>query len=282
MRFSKKAVFRHGRLEQVSRDIHTLSPIVRFKVGGEFFFTSLLQFASSDVLSAQLESLEAGQDVYLGAHRLEDGTFWLHWLNVPEKFELAPHSPEKATSSAWGKALLWACVAVAGVVFGAVISWDAKTGGMNILGSVMLVGGIVGGILSFDNVVAAFGNSSEVSLAMHRGLENLRDSLARGHAWNVHGSISLPESAPLRVQNELPAGVSHCRIDQARVCENTITRPTGRGSVSVDFLVYDFVCGDEMVSWPVVDVCEEPLLPAFRRRHPPRIKSPCRSGNARL
>lgn len=270
MRFSKKTIFRHGRLEHASRDFHASSPVVRFRIDGEFFFTSLLQFDAPDRLSEELMTLEAGQEVFLGAHALDDGGYWLHWLKAPGVIELVPAPPEEAARVAWDKVAGWGFAMAAALALAIVMLLGGGSGMVVVMGSLLLIGGAICGIFAFDGVGVLLNSASSIGRIMHQGLERLNAALEEGGAWDTPGlgPSTAPQSPP--PPTGLPSELTLCQIDHARVNERRIRRPAGRGSVAVDFLVYDFDCAREPVSWLVRDeTYSTTSMPAFRRRHPP-------------
>lgn len=58
----------------------------RILAGDKVFYTNSKQFADAQVLN----HLVAGDRIYIGAHQLADGSYWLHWLVAPEKGSLQP------------------------------------------------------------------------------------------------------------------------------------------------------------------------------------------------
>lgn len=180
MRFTKKPVFRHGRLEQMSRDFNEHSFLVRFKVDGEFFFTNLLHFENADDLSERLNELEVGRKVFLGAHRLDDGGFWLHWLKAPGRFQLVPMTQEKAVETALQKLVPWGCAALAGVVLGLALVVGGGSGGAAVLGALLFAGGIICGVTAYEGAAVLLNNATAIDTIMREGLERLDAALAEG------------------------------------------------------------------------------------------------------
>lgn len=58
----------------------------RILAGNKVFYTYSQQFLDAKVLN----QLVAGDRIYIGAHQLADGSYWLHWLVSPEKGLLQP------------------------------------------------------------------------------------------------------------------------------------------------------------------------------------------------
>lgn len=58
----------------------------RILAGDKVFYTYSKQFTDAKVLNR----LVAGDRIYIGAHQLIDGSYWLHWLVSPEKGSLQP------------------------------------------------------------------------------------------------------------------------------------------------------------------------------------------------
>lgn len=276
MRFSqKKVAFRRGRLEQISRDSYENSFFIRFKVDGEFFFTNLLLFESADELLERVNGLAAGQEVFLGAHQLDDGSFWLHWLKIPGSIALVPLPSGEAARKAREKVRTWGlgaplCFVLAFVVlFGGGIS-----GGTALFSVLLLVGGAICAVNASDGAAVLVNSATSVDKLMRRGLESLNASLADGRAWEVPGLERGFASEPSLPEN-LPDELRLCQIGRVHVQSSKVSaaiiRPGGgRGRITVDFLVYTFLCGDESVSWAVRDeTCSALRTPAFRRRHSP-------------
>ncbi|WP_260513772.1 hypothetical protein [Serratia fonticola] len=62
------------------------SKLRRILAGDKVFYTYSKQFLDAKVLN----QLVSGDRIYVGAHQLADGSYWLHWLVSPEKGELQP------------------------------------------------------------------------------------------------------------------------------------------------------------------------------------------------
>lgn len=58
----------------------------RILAGDKVFYTYSRQFLEANVLNRLVE----GDRVYIGAHQLADGSYWLHWLASEEKGVLQP------------------------------------------------------------------------------------------------------------------------------------------------------------------------------------------------
>ncbi|SUC79280.1 Uncharacterised protein [Providencia stuartii] len=58
----------------------------RILAGDKVFWMYAKQFEDISVA----EKLTEGERVYIGAHPLADGTFWLHWLVAPDHGTLQP------------------------------------------------------------------------------------------------------------------------------------------------------------------------------------------------
>lgn len=63
----------------------------RIQAGDKVFYTYSDQFADASVL----EKLVAGDRVYIGAHRLADGSYWLHWLVSEQQGILQPQAADE-------------------------------------------------------------------------------------------------------------------------------------------------------------------------------------------
>ncbi|MDR1109373.1 MAG: hypothetical protein LBP92_01430 [Deltaproteobacteria bacterium] len=298
---SKPVIFRQGRLELVSRDFYALSPIIRLKVDGEFFFASLLQFRNPDdslETVGRLEALslaEPGLEVCLGAHRLDDGSFWLHWLKCQGRPDLTPPPPGQAVDrardkplawtgllgllplppgqavdKAWHKLLAWTGLMVAALLVAALLILGTKTGGTVIVGSLFLCGAIFCGAIAFGSLAVLLNKASPEDKAARLGLESLEAALAEGHPWQTSGLGPAATDPPPEIPRNLPPGLSVSRVDHALVRRETVQRSTGQSPIIVDYLIYDFMADGKPVSWPVMDTtCWRSKMPAFRRAHPP-------------
>lgn len=277
MKYSKKSVFRHGRLEHVSRDSNPDSPFVRIAVDGEFFFTNLMRFENPDDIRNRVSDLPSGQEVFLGAHRLADGSFWLHWLKAPGRLDLIPPSPEKAVPSAWGKALLWVIGTPLCFLLGvAFIASGVLDGGLwhTLLGTPFIIGGVLCAAKGWEGAAVLLNSATSLDKSMRRGLEALNTALADGHAWDVPGLEPGTAITPPSLPEALPEGVRLCRAERVEVHKKSVnTNVVGSKSSSatkVDFLVYTFPCNGETVNWAVKDeTLGSHHMLAFRRRHPP-------------
>ncbi|MGL5386715.1 MAG: hypothetical protein ACRDCA_12830 [Serratia sp. (in: enterobacteria)] len=63
----------------------------RILAGDKVFYTYSDQFADASVL----DKLVSGDRVYIGAHRLADGSYWLHWLVSEQKGILQPQAADE-------------------------------------------------------------------------------------------------------------------------------------------------------------------------------------------
>ncbi|HHR6046511.1 TPA: hypothetical protein ACS70H_003471 [Providencia alcalifaciens] len=88
-------------------DCHDIAPSFegkchRIQAGNKTFYTYKSQFNNIDVL----EKLQAGDKLFIGAHQLIDGTYWLHWLISPEKGDLKPNLMKRNKFSSFLKILI--------------------------------------------------------------------------------------------------------------------------------------------------------------------------------
>lgn len=107
-------------LEKIDREAAD-NQYLRIKADGRFFFAHALLLRDT----SDLPRLRPGQELFVGAHRLGDGCFWLHWLRTASGLELAPGDDEalaarKENAVAVGKTLLViGCAALAALLFAA-------------------------------------------------------------------------------------------------------------------------------------------------------------------
>jgi hypothetical protein len=157
------------------------------------------------------------------------------------------------------------------LLFAAMLIFGAKTGGALVAGSFMFCGAFICGCVAFDGLAVLLNKASPEDKAARLGLESLEAALSSGRPWQTPGLGPAPVDQPPDIPLDLPPGLGVSRVDHAVVHEQFIRRPTLRGgSLTLKYLIYDFMVDGEPVSWPVGDKTSNLAeMPAFRRAHPP-------------
>ncbi|HIE4240183.1 TPA: hypothetical protein ACXM6N_003616 [Serratia marcescens] len=157
--------------------------LVRIIAAGQTFFFYRDDFSDSENL---LATLATGDRVKIGAHRLQDGSYWLHWLLHETKGRLEPDRTLKYKLKYF--ALLVLGAALAGGFPAAFFIMDGEDSWLTIvLFFIAVIAGLVGiGMVLFVG--------SELLLIGHRGRRRLLKALDRvlqGQDVTPPGSLSL-------------------------------------------------------------------------------------------
>ena len=285
MAFSQEVIFRHGHLEQVSCDLCVFSSIVRFKIDGEFFFTDLRAFDSREKLTIQLNDLEVGQEVFLGAHLLADGSFWLHWLKAPGRIELIPPPPEKNIETAWKKLTIWGTVALLGLIFSGILFFSNDMDKMG-WGVLLFICSVTCLTYVCGYIGALVNNAGTTARRLRQGLERLNAAQAEGRPWNMPELGASTAISPPEIPDELPRELRLCRVDHAQVLRKSATHKiflvlmymVRMKKITIDYLIYTFDCEGVSVSWSVQDIVSVRNngprdKPVSRIIHPPFLAS---------
>lgn len=248
------------------------SHLWRILAGDKVFYAYSHQFADAKVL----KSLVAGDGVYIGAHQLADGSYWLHWLVSAEKGALQPNSVESGYPYAMLK--LISSIAVLG---------------LSALGYFMLPNVWVMLLLL---VIFCFGcwwcmaSLHAVSVSTSRRMRRLlqgfeqvfNGDVSRCHStanllpasWD--GKASLPNDEPDNDFDRLQAS-DFAVSDRVTLCcvRGEATRLTARrdftgsGRSQREFIDYQFTCNATRFSFHSgYNTLTEDLDPLFFRQHP--------------
>lgn len=82
----KKVSFFTLQFQQYDRNPPEDVNLQRVLAGNKVFYTKADQFTNANLLN----TLKVGDSVHIGAHRLNDGSYWMHWLHHKEKGALDP------------------------------------------------------------------------------------------------------------------------------------------------------------------------------------------------
>lgn len=275
MRRAKIAVFRHGHLERFSRDLNEDSAVVRLRVDGEFFFTDLRQFTGHQGLSGLFEKLEAqgaGQELFLGGHRLDDGSFWLHWLIIPGKLELMPAQPDDSARASRSRLIVWTFFTVLFVLAGAGILFSGTHNSLALAAATLLFcGGVAGcGWGALKAAVELAHSGSAIAVEMYRGWTSCLSSLAEGRVWQTPGLGPAEVFTPPPLPAKRPRGTTRVHLDGAWSSDSASIMPTGYSAGTIHFVVYNFVHQGQTFSWVAgsLTAIEETKPPSCRNGHP--------------
>lgn len=175
--------FFHVTVEQCASQQTAPDNLVRIIASGQTFFFYRDDFSDSENLLARLA---AGDRVKIGAHRLQDGSYWLHWLLHSTKGRLEPDRTLKYKLKYF--ALLVLGAALTGGFPAAFFIMDREDSWLTIaLFFIAIIAGLIGiGLVLFVG--------SELLLIAHRGRRRLLRALDRvllGQDVTPPGSLSL-------------------------------------------------------------------------------------------
>jgi hypothetical protein len=225
----------------------------RILAGDKVFYTYSDQFADISVL----DKLVSGEAVYIGAHQLADGSYWLHWLVSEEKGILQAQAVEEPNPSRLILQMLGSAALI--VLTGYGFTWLPSLWGAVIL-MLALGCGVWGCFSSFAQLTV---NASRRSRQSLRGLEQVM----RGDVALCQTSGALP---PIPSNNKLMS-------DQAILsCVPSIaTRVSARretidcGEYQREAIDYQFSCSAGRLTFRTgVDPLIENLNPLLLREHP--------------
>lgn len=225
----------------------------RILAGDKVFYTYSDQFADISVL----DKLVAGEGVYIGAHQLADGSYWLHWLVSAEKGILQAQAVDEPNPSR----LILQMVGSAGLIGLAVygFTWLPNLWVAVIL-MLVLSCGIWGCFSSFTQWTM---NASRRACQSLQGLEQV-----------MHGDVALCQTSG--VQPPVPSN-DKLMSDQAILsCVQSIaTRVSARreiigsGEYQREVIDYQFSCSAGRLTFRTgVDPMIENLNPLLLREHP--------------
>lgn len=250
--------------------------LVRIIASGQTFFFYRDDFSDSENLLARLAT---GDRVKIGAHRLQDGSYWLHWLLHGTKGRLEPDRALKYKLKYFALLLLGAVLA--GGFPAAFFIMDGEDSWLTIvLFFIAIIAGLIGiGIVLFVG--------SELLLIGHRGRRRLLRALDRvlqGQDVTPPGSLSLkipgikyravradavPATTPLQTAPPLPDGVETSGIETVNalnyeLCQYEIPRQVQY----LDTYAWRQKETHFALTTRALNVPNTKLHPVFRRQHP--------------
>lgn len=250
--------------------------LVRIIASGQTFFFYRDDFSDSENLLARLAT---GDRVKIGAHRLQDGSYWLHWLLHGTKGRLEPDRTLKYKLKYFALLLLGAVLA--GGFPAAFFIMDGEDSWLTIvLFFIAIIAGLIGiGIVLFVG--------SELLLIGHRGRRRLLRALDRvlqGQDVTPPGSLSLkipgikyravradavPATTPLQTAPPLPDGVETSGIETVNalnyeLCQYEIPRQVQY----LDTYAWRQKETHFALTTRALNVPNTKLHPVFRRQHP--------------
>ncbi|MBZ0047211.1 hypothetical protein [Serratia sp. EWG9] len=250
--------------------------LVRIIASGQTFFFYRDDFSDSENL---LATLATGDRVKIGAHRLRDGSYWLHWLLHGTKGRLEPDRTLKYKLKYF--ALLVLGAALAGGFPAAFFIMDREDSWLTIaLFFIAIIAGLIGiGMVLFVG--------SELLLIGHRGRRRLLRALDRvllGQDVTPPDSLSLkipgiryravrkdavPTTAPLQTALPLPDGIEASGIETVNALHYELYQTEYRQrTYSVDTYALQLQGEHYALAVRSVNVWSTKLHPVFRRRHP--------------
>lgn len=250
--------------------------LVRIIASGQTFFFYRDDFSDSENLLARLAT---GDRVKIGAHRLQDGSYWLHWLLHGTKGRLEPDRTLKYKLKYFALLLLGAVLA--GGFPAAFFIMDGEDSWLTIvLFFIAIIAGLIGiGIVLFVG--------SELLLIGHRGRRRLLRALDRvlqGQDVTPPGSLSLkipgikyravradavPATTRLQTAPPLPDGVETSGIETVNalnyeLCQYEIPRQVQY----LDTYAWRQKETHFALTTRALNVPNTKLHPVFRRQHP--------------
>ncbi|OKB68031.1 hypothetical protein BHU62_03310 [Serratia marcescens] len=249
--------------------------LVRIIASGQTFFFYRDDFSDSENL---LTALAPGDRVKIGAHRLQDGSYWLHWLLHVTKGRLEPDRTLKYKLKYF--VLLVLGTALAGGFPAAFFIMDGEDSWLTI---VLFFIAIIAGLIGVGMVLFV---GSEILLIAHRGRRRLLRALDRvllGQDVTPPGSLSLKipgikyravradaaQTPATPTEPPLPAGVESSQVATVDALHYELYQTEYRQrTYSVD--TYGLQLQGEHYALAVrsVNVWSTKLHPVFRRRHP--------------
>lgn len=245
----------------------------RILAGDKVFYTYSKQFIDTKVLNR----LIAGDRVYIGAHPLADGSYWLHWLVSEEKGSLQPKGTDINKSNVVLK-VLGAMAVLGGSAYG-YFHW------LNIWLMLLFLFVFIFGcwwlVSSFQTLLVS------TSSRMRRLLQGL-EQVKRGDVSVCHSPPHLllgePHEHPARrlsdeQDNDLDTLQADDLLLSDRVALTSVRGEatevsarrgfTGSGKSRRDFVEYQFTCNAVRFSFCAgFNSLTEDLNPLFLRQHP--------------
>ncbi|CVF44006.1 hypothetical protein JZM41_14955 [Serratia marcescens] len=268
--------FFHVTVEQCACQQTAPDNLVRIIASGQTFFFYRDDFSDSENLLARLA---AGDRVKIGAHRLRDGSYWLHWLLHGTKGRLEPDRTLKYKLKYFALLLLGA--ALAGGFPAAFFIMDREDSWLTI---VLFFIAIIAGLIGIGMVLFV---GSELLLIAHRGRRRLLRALDRvlqGQDVTPPSSLSLkipgiryravradaaPVPATPQTEFPLPEGVEASGIETVNalsyeLCHYEIPRQVQY----LDTYAWRQKETHFALTTRALNVPNTKLHPVFRRQHP--------------
>ncbi|WP_156293917.1 hypothetical protein [Serratia oryzae] len=245
----------------------------RILAGDKVFYTYSRQFLEANVLNRLVE----GDRVYIGAHQLADGIYWLHWLASEEKGVLQPKVADISKLRATLK--LMGGLGVIGASIYAAFQW------VTVWLMVLLLFVFCFGCWLFASSFQALlvGTSSKMRRLL-QGLEQVKTgdvSICHSPALRLPGPLNSPPTQQTSDEqdNDLDALQAADLLLSDRVMLASVSGVatevsarrdfTGSGKSRRDFIDYQFTCnGSEFSFRSGFNTLTEDLNPLFFRQHP--------------
>ncbi|MDI3447134.1 hypothetical protein [Serratia marcescens] len=250
--------------------------LVRIIASGQTFFFYRDDFSDSENLLARLA---AGDRVKIGAHRLQDGSYWLHWLLHGTKGRLEPDRTLKYKLKYFALLLLGAVLA--GGFPAAFFIMDGEDSWLTV---VLFFIAIIAGLIGIGMVLFI---GSELLLIGHRGRRRLLRALDRvlqGQDVTPPGSLSLkipgikyravradaaPVPATPQTEFPLPEGVEASDIETVNALSYELRHYELRRQVQyLDTYAWRQKETHFALTTRALNVPNTKLHPVFRRQHP--------------
>lgn len=226
---------------------------IRVKAGGRFFFAHLSCFEGV----RDFPRLSPDEEIFVGAHQLDDGCFWVHWLRTKSGVELAPGDDEALVAKqreaiATGKALLYFGSLIFFVMI-LVALFHRQTHGLLFplagFAGVALVG--FGGYLVHRGAGVIRAVLGEEWQTLRKGLDRIRENDDDGFVAPPAGDASRPADP---VPDDLGRDVDLVSgpIDGIG-CSRREGTSVSVGDTPIDgpaFTVYDIACEGGTVAYP--------------------------------
>lgn len=240
----------------------------RIMAGDKVFYTYSKQFSDTQVLNR----LVSGDRVYIGAHQLADGSYWLHWLVSPEKGSLQPNTVNFNKSAAALK-LLGAIMVMVSSAWGYL---QLPNIWVMLLLFFVFIFGCWWLVSSLHSLLVGIGSSTRRLL---QGLEKINN----GDASICHVPTALLTGAGLSTRNkpdnDLDSLLPHDFLLADKVALTSVSGEAsgvsahrdsiGSGRSQQYFVEYQFICNGMKLSFRSgFNTLTEDLNPLFYRQHP--------------
>jgi hypothetical protein len=249
------------------------SKLRRILAGDKVFYTYSEQFVDAKVLNR----LVSGDRIYVGAHQLVDGSYWLHWLISPEKGSLQPTLADMSKPAA----LMKLVGAILVMVLSAVGYFQLPNIWVMLLLFFVFIFGCWWFVASLHSVLVGISSKTRRLL---QGLESVKQgdtsicltttalftgprsrglSLQGGKEWDNDLDTLQPQDMLLAEKVTLTS-VSGEAVDVSARRDFT-----GSGNSRRDFIEYQFSCnGMRFLFRSGINTLTEDLNPLFYRQHP--------------